>query len=203
MRLYNSIGPNPQIVRVFIAEKGLSIDMVEVDLRGGENRQNPYLEKNPAGQCPCLETDNGQFISEITAICEYLEDKHPSPPLIGTTREEKAETRMWTRRVDLNICERLGDGFRYGEGLRFFKDRIPTAPEASDGLKRIAQERLTWLDGLMVGKSFLCGERFTMADIHLYCMITFFAGVGQPINEENKNIVAWLVKVGERPSVNA
>jgi len=172
--------------------------------RAGENRQEAHLKRNPHGQLPALELDNGSYLSEITAICEYLEDKHPKPPLIGSTPEEKAECRMWTRRVDLNICEHLANGYRFGEGNDFFKSRILTAPEASPGLKAIAQNRLSWLDGQMVdGREYLCGKRFTLADILLYCFVTFFAKVGQPIEATNKNIGAWIERVGGRPSMKA
>ncbi|MGH7094883.1 MAG: glutathione S-transferase N-terminal domain-containing protein, partial [Stellaceae bacterium] len=71
MKLYNSIGPNPRAVRMFMAERGVDLPKVEVDLRAGENRQEPFLAKNPSGQCPALELDDGRVISEITAICEY------------------------------------------------------------------------------------------------------------------------------------
>src|SRR5579872_4541468 len=99
MRLYNSIGPNPHVVRMFLAEKSLQIPRVEIDLLKGENRQGPYLKTNPHGQMPALELDDGSAICEIIAICEYLEDTQPSPALIGTTPREKAECRMWTRRI--------------------------------------------------------------------------------------------------------
>src|SRR5512143_2853129 len=113
MKFYNSIGPNPRVVRMFMAEKGVSIPTQEVNLMKGENREGDHLKRNPHGQMPTLELDNGAFLSEITAICEYLEDKNPKPALIGTTPEEKAETRMWTRRIDLNICEPMANGFRF------------------------------------------------------------------------------------------
>ena len=77
MKLYNSIGPNPRIVRMFMHEKGIELPRVEIDLMGGENRQAPYLEVNPSGQCPALELDNGQNVSEVTVICDYLEEQHP------------------------------------------------------------------------------------------------------------------------------
>ncbi len=203
MKLYNSLGPNPRIVRMFANEKGIQLDHQEVDLMGAENRQDQYKTKNPAGQLPCLELDDGTVISEVTAICEYLEDTQPSPALVGENAKDKAETRMWTRRVDLNILEPLANGFRYGEGLAIFKDRIPTVPEASAGLKRVARTNLAWLDGLMKGNDFLCGDRFTLADILLYVFLDFGAGVGQPVPEDLPNIQAWFKRVGARPSAEA
>jgi glutathione S-transferase len=200
VKFYNSIGPNPRVVRMFMAEKGLKIPSQDVDLMAGDNRKPDHLARNPHGQMPALELDDGSFISEILAICEYLEDTNPSPALIGTNPKEKAEARMWTRRVDLNIVEPLTNGFRFSQGLRLFKDRIVTIPEAADGLKKIAQDRLSWLDGQMAGKDFLCGKRFTLADIHLFCFLEFGTQVGQPLNPENKNIAAWFERVKARPS---
>lgn len=203
MKFYNSIGPNPRVVRMFMAEKGLSIPSEDVDLMKGDNRREPYLKKNSAGQMPALELDNGHCVTEITAICEYLEDTNPNPPLIGANPEEKAETRKWTRRVDLNVCEPMANGFRFSQGLPLFKDRIVTVPEAADGLKRMAQDRLKWLDGELAGKEWICGKRFTLADVLLYCFLDFGAQVGQPLNEANGNIAAWFQRVKARPSAKA
>jgi glutathione S-transferase len=203
MKLYDSVGPNPRIVRMFMAEKDISIPKQTVDLRAGENRQAEHLKRNPHGQMPTLELDDGNHLSEITAICEYLEEKKPVPALIGSTPEQRAECRMWTRRIDLNICEPLANGFRFGEGLKFFQNRIPCAPEASPGLKMIAANRLQWLNGQMAGKDFLCGARFTLADILLYCGLDFGNQVGQPLDPANTNIAAWFARVGQRPSVKA
>jgi len=203
MKFYNSIGPNPRVVRMFMAEKGIEIPREEVDLLKGDNRRDPYLQKNSAGQMPALELDNGHCVTEITAICEYLEDVHPNPPLIGANPEQKAETRKWTRRIDLNICEPMANGFRFSQGLPLFKDRIVTVPEAADGLKRMAQDRLKWLDGEMAGKEFVCGKRFTLADIMLYVFLDFGNTVGQPLNSEFANINAWFKRVAERPSTKA
>jgi glutathione S-transferase len=204
MKLYDSIGPNPRIVRMFMAEKGIEMPKQAVDLRGGENRQEAHLQRNPHGQMPTLELDDGSYLSEVTAICEYLEEKQPTPPLIGATPEQRAECRMWTRRVDLNICEPLANGYRFGEGLKFFEKRIPVAAEASPGLKKIAANRLQWLNAQIGdGREYLCGKRFTLADIHLYCFLDFGAMVGQPLDPANANITAWFARVGERPSAKA
>jgi glutathione S-transferase len=203
MKLFNSLGPNPRVVRMFMVEKGMDLPSEEVDLRGGENRRGPYLDRNPAGQLPTLELDNGHYISEVTAICEYLEDVQPKPPLIGTTPEEKAETRMWTRRVDLNICEPLANGFRYAEGLALFKDRMRVLPEAAAGLKACAQDKLGWLDGLMKERTWIAGNRFTLADIHLYCFLDFGIGVGQPLDPAHGSVKAWFDRVAARPSAAA
>ncbi len=200
MKLYSGLGPNPRTVRMFIAEKGIDIPNVQVDLMAAENRQAPYTDKNPAGQLPCLELDNGTFISEILPICEYLEEKHPQPPLVGTTPEERAVARMWARRIDLNIVEPMANGFRFAEGLMLFKDRIHTIPQAADDLKAIAREKLAWLDGLMDGNQFIAGKRFTLADIFLFAFLDFGRTVGQPVDPALKWVTGWFERVGARPS---
>jgi glutathione S-transferase len=201
MLFYDSVGPNPQVVRIFAAERGIELPKTTIDLRGGENRQPAYMAKNPAGQMPCLELDDGFVLAEITAICEYLDEIGPAGrTLIGATPQERAETRMWVRRIDLNILEPLANGFRFAEGLKLFAPRIHVIPQAADDLKQIAQEKLTWLDGLIEGREFICGSRLTLADILLFCFLDFGAKVGQPINEANKNIVAHHARMKARPS---
>jgi glutathione S-transferase len=203
MKLYDAIGPNPRIVRMFMAEKGIEVPKQTVDLRGGENRQPEHLKRNPHGQMPTLELDDGSYLSEITAICEYLEEKDPAPAMIGSTPEQRAECRMWTRRVDLNICEPLANGFRFAEGIKLFQKRIVCVPEAAPGLKKMAADRIRWVNGQIDGKQFLCGSRFTLADMMLYAWLDFGAQVGQPLDEANTNLVAWFKRVAERPSVKA
>ncbi len=203
MKLYTGLGPNPRCVRIFMAEKGIEIPLEAVDLMGGENRQAPYQERNPAGQIPCLQLDDGSHLSEITAICEYLEEKQPTPARIGATPEERAETRMWVRRIDLNIVENLANGFRYAEGLPIFEKRIRVIPQAADDLKALARERLAWLDGLMGDNEWVCGDRFTLADILLWCFLDFGASVGQPFDPANDWIRGWHQRVSARPAVEA
>lgn len=205
MKLYNSIGPNPHMVRMFAAEKGLSLPVVQIDLLAGENRQPAYAgEVNVAGQTPALVLDDGQVIAEITVICEYLEEKHPTPVLIGATPEERAETRMWTRRIDLNICEPLANGFRASEGRGLFESRMKlVGAEGAAELKAIARDRLLWLDGQMAGREFVCGDRFSLADILLFTFLAFGADVGQPIPADAGWLTAWFERVKARPSAAA
>ena len=204
MKLYNSMGPNPKVVRMFAAEKGMDIPVQEVDLMGGENRRPPYTETvNKSGQIPALEMKNGDVIAEVTAICEYLDEVGEGPSLIGDTPEERAETRMWVRRVDLNICEPMGNGFRFAEGLQLFQERVHCIPAAADDLKKIAADKLTWLDGLIEGQQFIAGDKFTLADVLLFSCIEFFSGMGQPLDEKNKNVTAWYERVKARPSAAA
>ncbi len=203
MKLYNSLGPNPRLVRYFMAEKGLELSLEEVDIMAGENRQGPYTAINPAGQLPALEIDDGNVIGETIIICEYLEELHPEPVLIGATAEERAVTRMWTRRIEFKINNPLTDGFRFGEGVAMFKDRMRVLPEASDGLKAIAQDGLAWLDQQIAGRDFIAGDALSLADITLYAFLDFGTGVGQAIDPGLKNVAAWFERLNSRPAAEA
>jgi glutathione S-transferase len=204
MKFYDSIGPNPKLVRMFAAEKGFAFDETEtVDLMAGANRQGPYLEKNPAGQVPCVELADGSVISETIAICELLEDEKPAPALIGATPAERAETRMWVRRVEWKITQPMADGFRFGEGLPLFQTRIRTLPEASDGLKAIARDGLAWIDAQLAGRDTIVPGRFTLADVTLFAFTEFGGQVGQPLDPALKNVAAWFEKTGARESAQA
>jgi len=203
MKLLNSMGPNPRMVRMFMIEKGIELESLEHDVLGAENRKSPYTDKNPGGQMPALELDDGSVLAETVVICEYLEELHPSPALIGTTAKERAETRMWTRRVEQKITENMYNGFRYSEGLERFKDRMHCLPEAAGGLNAIAQDGLAWLDVLMEGREYVCRDRLTIADLVLYCCTDFVAGVGQSVDPGLGNISAWFARMDARPSAKA
>ena len=201
MKLYNSVGPNPRIVRMFMAEKGIEIPKQTVDLRKGENREPEHLERNPHGQMPTLELDDGSYLSEITAICEFLEEKHPAPPMIGATPEQRAECRMWTRRVDLNIAEPLANGYRFGEALRFFESRILCAPEASPGLKKIAANRLQWLNGADGGRPGISLRQAIYAGRHPALLLARFRQPGRPAAGSGEFEYRRVVRASRRTAV--
>ncbi len=200
MKLLSSFGPNPRMVRMFMLEKGIDIPIQDMDLLGGENRQAAFKAKNPAGQSPALELDNGTVIGETVAICEYLDEVNPGNSLVGNNAEEKAISRMWQRRVELNITEATYNGFRFAEGLELFKTRVHCAPEAAPGLKAIAQHNLKWLDGLIGGRDYICGNQLRLADIILYCCLDFANGVGQARDPSLANLDAWFKRMEARPS---
>lgn len=205
MKFYNSIGPNPHTVRMFAAEKGVALPLQEVDVLNAEHRRAPYDAKNPMMQTPMLETDDGQAISEITAICEYLEELHPTPALIGSTPGERAETRMWCRRIDLNIIEGRSRAFRATGARAFYIDKIKLLSEpAAEELKLLVEDRILWLDKQMAGKTYICGERYTLADIMFYCFMNFGApagGTNLPAGCEN--LPAWFERIKARPAASA
>lgn len=203
MKFYNSVGPNPKMVRMYMAERGISVPTEEVDLMGGENRQSDYLERNPRGQLPCLELDDGSFLAEVTAICEYLEELNGASDIVGTSPQARAETRMWMRRADLYVCEPLANGFRFAEGLPMFESRMLCRPEAADGLKALAANGVDWFNTQLEGRTWLAGDTFTLADVLLFSFLEFGATVGQPLPESATNVKAWYDRVAARPSATA
>lgn len=203
MKLYSSLGPNPRIVRMFMLERGVELPEEDVDIIGGQNLSEDYRSLNPSAQSPCLELDNGMVLAEVTAIAAYLDEISEGPSLIGETPEERAETRMWSRRLDGRILEPMTLGFRSAEGLPIFENRYHVVPHAADDLKATVQENYAWLDGLMAGKAYICGDRFTLADVQLYCFADFGTAVGQPIPADCANLQAWFARVGERASAAA
>jgi glutathione S-transferase len=203
MKLLDAMSPAPRCLRMYLLEKGITLPTRQIDVFAGENRRAPYLKWNPAGQTPALLLDDGTCIAESVAIMEYLEELHPEPALIGHSREKRAQTRQWQRRVELNITENIHNAYHYAEGLKRFEDRIPVAPEAAAGLKRVAQDRIRWLDSMMGSDPFLAGPRFTMADIWLYVWLDFAASVGQDFDRTLPRIGPWFERVASRPSAGA
>lgn len=203
MKLYTSAGPNPRIVNMYLVEKGLELDIVEVNLGTGENRQSDFLKINPAGQSPALQLDNGSVIAETTVICEYLEELNSSSTLLGSTAEERANTRMWCRRTDLKITEFLGMAFRSGAGHDFFKDRMTLMPNAVDEILAVTKEGLEWLDQQIEGRDYIAGDTFTLADISFFCWMDFVGPMGMGITENMKNLNAWQERIKKRPSALA
>jgi glutathione S-transferase len=200
MKYYHSIGPSPATARFFIAEKGIDIEIVTLDLIKGENREAPHLQRNPLGQLPVLELDDGTMITESIAVCEMLEEMFPTPPLIGTTPKERAETRMWTQRLNLGIAYPLLKAFQFGPGRGVYGPRTYTNPDMVAGLTGLASYHLAWLDK-EISEQFLCGSRFTLADILLFSFLTFADSHGNPIDKKWERIWAWVERVEARPTM--
>jgi len=119
---FDLFAPSPYVVRMFAEEKGLKLERKVIDLLTRENRRAPFTTAiSPLGELPAMLLDDGTALTEITAICEYLEEMHPKPSLIGSTPLERAETRMWVRRIEQKIAEPMGEGFSAAEGREFFE----------------------------------------------------------------------------------
>lgn len=203
MKLYNSIGPNPRLVRMFAAEKGIALNLVEVDIIAGDNRLPAYLEINPTATTPVLALYNGCHIAETTAICEYLEELQPQPALIGRTPVERAMTRMWWRRADLMVVQPMTSGFRAAEGLPLFKDRVICLAQSADELKRSARQGLDWFDAQLGQRPWLAGSEMTGADLLLFCFVEFGDKVGQGPAAGHRHLQAWRDRIASRPSATS
>jgi glutathione S-transferase len=200
MKLYQSMGPNPRIVMMMIAEKGISVPRAVVDIMAGENRQPEYLKVNPFGQIPALALDDGAVIPEWTAICEYLEELFPAAPMIGATPAERALTRALVHRIDQDVLMPMTFGFRGAEGLPIFQNRVRCLPEAADGMKACAADGLRLMEQILGDNDYLAGSRFSLADIVLFSFVEFGGFVGQAIPEDLTKLKAWQARVSARPS---
>jgi glutathione S-transferase len=207
LKLYdaNYAAPNPYVVRLFILERGgISLDVHHVDILGLENRRLAYrTEVNPRGELPALRIGNDFVLTEITAICEYLDEVATGgKSLFGETPLERAETRMWLRRMDLEIAQPLIAWWRNDPAtLDFYRgNRLPT-PEARTNGKVAVNQALNLLDDELEGKTFLCGERFSAADIHFYGLVKPMMGEGYApwvLNPGRKNVAAYFKRLEER-----
>lgn len=208
MLLYdaNVPSPNPFVVRLFAHERGnLSFSVEMVDIMTLANRAAPYREQvNARGELPALRLEDGRIITEITAICELFDEKATGGrSLIGDTPEDRAVTRMWTRRVDLEIAEPFISWWRGGEDAEtFYRGNRVLQPEARRSNREIANRGLNRLEDDLAGHDFIGGDRPMLADILLFGMMLPMAEVVPWLNPPGRaNISAWFARMSERPSV--
>jgi len=202
MKLYDSrMAPNPRRVRIFLAEKGIELPVVQVDIGKAENRRPEFLAKNPMGTLPVLELDDGTCIAETVAICRYFERTQAEPPLMGTGAKGEAVVEMWQRRMELEVALPIMQVFRNTH--EFFKGRIPQVPEYGEVCRRMVVKRLEWLDQELAGREFVAGDRYTIADITALCGIDFGKPTGIRVAPEWKHLARWHEAVSARPSAKA
>lgn len=199
--------PNPRVVRMFAAEKQIELPTYQLDLRGDENRRAPYrTEINRTGQVPTLVLDDGFALREVFPICEYLEETFPEAPLIGASARERAETRMWSRFIDLRFVEPMSVVCVTAEGpIR--NHHAPhehlMPPDVAPHIQSLAEHWLRWINDELSGRRFVCGDRFTLADVHLFCFLDFFEKVGLPYSRDLTWVDAHYGRVASRPSAKA
>ncbi|MCE3000803.1 MAG: glutathione S-transferase family protein [Betaproteobacteria bacterium] len=157
-----SAGMHPRRVRIFMAEKGISIERREVDAAGGANALPDFLRLNPLGKLPVLELDDGSAIAESLAICRYLEALHPQPPLMGQTPQVSAQTDMWTLRMDHELSQPIALAFVHSSD--FYRGRVEQVPEVAGWARNRALQTLAWLDGELAERSHIAGDDYTLAD---------------------------------------
>ena len=201
MLLYQSIGPNPRVVSMYIAEAGMTVPRRFMDIVASENRTPEMLAKNPTGGSPFLELDDGSVLSESIAICQYLGEKQGETALVGHAAEDRARTRSKLRQIDQAVVVPMTNGFRSVEGLAMFESRMLCVPDAAPGNKVYAADGLRQIDRQLGDSEWLCGALFGLADILLFCFTDFGAMVGQPIPENCTALKQWHARVAERPSV--
>jgi len=202
MKLYDSkLAPNPRRVRIFLAEKGVEIESVQVDIGSAENRGPEFLARNPLGGVPVLELDDGSHLSESVAICRYIDETHPEPPLFGSGARERAFVEMWQRHMELEVFLPIAQTFRNTH--RFFAGRIPQVAEYGEVCRKTALARLAWLDGVLADREFVAGDRYTIADITALCGIDFGRPSDIRVADEHKNLLRWHAAVSARPSAKA
>ncbi|HEY5658231.1 MAG TPA: glutathione S-transferase family protein [Myxococcota bacterium] len=202
MKLYDhALAPNPRRVRVFLAEKGVEVPRIPVDIAKGETRSPEFLAKNPLGGLPVLELDDGRYLTESVAICRYFEERHPEPPLMGRDAEERPWVEMWNRRMEIEVLFTIAQTFRNTH--EFFKGRIPQVPEWGEVCRAAAHKRMAWLDQELADRPFVAGERFTIADITALVGIDFGRVCNIRIDAAHKNLQRWYEAVSSRPSAKA
>ncbi len=202
MKLYDlPPSPNARRVRIFIAEKGLEIPTIAVDMTKGENKRADYLAKNSLGKMPVLELDDGTCITESAAICRYLEEMHPEPPLLGRDPVERAQVEMWNRRMELEILLPLINVFSHTHEM--WKGVLTQIPEWGEVCRENALTRLEWLDGEIAGREYIVNGTHTVADITLQCALVLGKAVGVRVPENLANVNAWFDRVAARPTARA
>ena len=203
MKLYDlPASPNARRVRIFLAEKGLKIPLVPVNMMAGENQTDAYLKKNSLGRMPLLELDDGTTISESIAICRYIEEKHPSPPLMGSGALESATIEMWQRRIEFEFILPIIAIFRHTADM--WKGRFVQIPEVAEQERISIKARMEWLDKELNGKQFVAGDAYTVADITAQCAFVMAkAALGLRIPEELTNLSEWWARVSMRPTARA
>ena len=202
MKLYEyTQAPNPRRVRIFLAEKGITVPFEQVDIAKGQNRAPEFLKINPMGGLPVLELDDGTQLAESVAICRYFEDLKPEPNLMGVDAKEKAVIEMWNRRMEFEILSMAAGSFRNTSD--FFKGRIPQVREYGEVCKNAAVKRLEWLDTVLADREFIAGPRYTIADITALIGIDFGRTTQIKIQDSQKNLARWHQAVSSRPSAKA
>jgi glutathione S-transferase len=210
MKLYHSVSsPNSRRVRIFLAEKGLSIPLVAVDLAKSEQHSDTYRAINPRRVVPTLVLEDGTAIGEVPAICRYIEETHPTPPLLGETAKERAQVAMWERRAELEGFATVMEAIRNSApGL---KNRAIAGPHDYEQLPELAERSklrvknfFSDFDDRLREAAFVAGQRFSVADITALVTVDFAAkAINYPVPDEHRSLKRWYDAISSRPSMAA
>ncbi|MCH8072123.1 MAG: glutathione S-transferase family protein [Proteobacteria bacterium] len=209
MKLYDcATAPSPQRVRIFLAEKEVDIPLVAVNLREGEQLGEAFRKINPDCTVPVLELDDGTMISEIFAICLYLESQYPEPALMGRNSVERAMVAMWNTKIEQNGIAALAEILR--NRAKGMQDRALTGPINLAQIPQLvargrtrAEAFFDRLDDQLRDGAYVTGEQFSMADITAYVMVEFAGWSKISIKESQENLQRWYNTVSKRPGTMA
>jgi glutathione S-transferase len=194
--------PNPRRVRIFLAEKGISVPLVPVDMAALEHKQEAISSRNPLMRLPVLEFDDGTILTETIAICRYFEELQPEPVLFGTGALGKAVVEMWQRRVEFNLFAPIANAFRHiHPAMKEWE--IPQVPEWGEVNKPKAVDFMRILDRELADREFVAGDTFSVADITGLVALDFLKPARIAIPEELTNVLRWHQAIKSRPSAAA
>ncbi len=207
MTLYDcATAPSPRRARIFLAEKGVACDTVQVDLRSGEQMGEAYRRVNPQCTVPALRTEHGLVLTDNAGIAAYLEARFPDPPLLGTTPEEKAEVASWNWRMEFEGLLAVAEALR-NSAPAMANRALPGAVDfaqipqlAERGLARV-DHFFALLNSRLAGREFIATERFSVADITAVVAVDFARTVKRKPGEQHTELLRWRAALAERPSV--
>ena len=191
--------PNPRRVRIFLAEKGITVPIVPIDMGAMGHRSEEISKRNPLQRLPVLELDDGTIITETVAICRYFEEVHPEPALFGTDPVSKALVEMWQRRVELNLLLTVATAFRHiHPAMKEWE--VPQLPEWGEANKPKALAFLNFLDKELADREFIAGDTYSIADITGIVSVEFMKPARIELPENLANVRRWYKTVMDRPS---
>jgi len=208
MKLYDcTTAPSPRRTRIFIAEKGLDIESIQVDLRKGEQFSDEFKKINPRCTVPVLELDDGTTITENIGIACYLEELQPRPALMGQNPAEKADVLSWNSRIEFEGLFAVAESFR--NHAKGFKEHALTGPNKITQIPELVmrgRERTQYffveLDKHLGGSEYICGEQFTLADITAFVTVDFAGWIKLQIDASQVNLKRWFEQVSHRASIS-
>ena len=198
MRLYEDPRtPNSLRVQYFLSEKGVDVERVVLDINSHDHKSTEFAEKNPKMRVSVLELDDGTFISESMAICRYIEELHPSPPLFGETAKEKALVEMWSRRAELGLMTMVASVFRHTHPSMATLE-VPQIAEWAEANREKLTEELAMYDQALADCEFIAGDAFSVADITLFVAANFMRVTKRRVDEATPNLLDWFGRIGAR-----
>lgn len=203
MKLYDGgRAPNPRRVRVFLAEKGIEVPLVPVDMGALGHRSDMITGMNPLQRLPVLELDDGTILTETIAICRYFEELNPEPALFGTGALGKAQVEMWQRRIELHFLLPVAQAFRHiHPAMKEWE--VPQVPEWGEANKPRALEFMRFLDSELASRQFVAGDTYSVPDITAMIAVDFLKPARITVPDELEHLKRWHMEVTSRPSANA